>query len=407
MKKVFLVILLFLIIAPNSASATSMKALKPITDLPYLNNDQVSDIALSGKNIFLTGTTESSNSNWITGSLGGSSDGFLISYAVTGVQNWGLRLGNENSEIATSIAIDQDGSIWVVGAGNAVTQTTQPINPSGLLNPDNVPINPTQVSNTPINKVKLWQISNSGVLINSYEYQTENVIYPKKVVVSGSNLIILGNTYLGASTRGFFLSASKFGVFSNFSTIGSKSTQVNSAIINSDLSITAVGSSSEQLLKAKPLGKVDAITLRISDTGIVQQVARATLRSTSRAWNSIDQGLLQGGRVSYSNKTEAAVTKFSALNRPVWNVRYLSRSTALVTTGKIPWTTFVSSGAIRGVSNWKPKNPTPVLLEFGKKAELVNAYTLTSPAVVIDSSTDTGTVLVTDSGKSFGLVVVN
>ena len=115
-----------MIIAPNSASATSMKTLKPITDLPYLNNDQISDIALSGKNIFLTGTTESPNSNWITGLLGGSSDGFLISYAVTGVQNWGLRLGNENSEIATSVAIDQDGSIWVVGAGNAVTQTTQP-----------------------------------------------------------------------------------------------------------------------------------------------------------------------------------------------------------------------------------------------------------------------------------------
>jgi len=46
LKKVFLVILLFLIIAPNSASATSMKALKPITDLPYSNNDQVSDIAI-------------------------------------------------------------------------------------------------------------------------------------------------------------------------------------------------------------------------------------------------------------------------------------------------------------------------------------------------------------------------
>jgi hypothetical protein len=407
LKKVFLSILLFLIMAPNSAYATSMKSLKPITDLPYLNNDQVSDIALSGQNIFLTGTTESTNSNWITGSLGGLSDGFLISYAITGMQNWGLRLGNENSEIATSIAIDQDGSIWVVGAGNSVTQSTQPSNPAGLLNPDNVPINPTQVSNTPINKVKLWQISNSGVLINTYEYQTENVIYPKKIMVSGGNLVILGDTYLSASTRGFFLSASKTGVFSNFSTVGSKSTQINSAIINSDLSITAVGSSSEQLLKAKPLGKVDAITLKISNSGIVKQVARATLRSTSRAWNSIDQGLLQGGKVSYSNKTEAAVTKFSALNKPVWNVRYLSRSTALVTTGKNPWATFVSSGAIKGVSSWKPKNPTPVLLEYGKKAELINAYTLTSPAVVIDSSTDIGTVLVTDSGRSFGLVVVN
>jgi hypothetical protein len=407
LKKVVVVALLFLIAAPSNAYATSMKALKPIIDLPYSNNDQISEIALNGKNILLTGTTESITSNWITGSLSGSSDGFLISYTETGIQNWGLRLGNENSEIATSIAIDQEGSIWVVGAGNTVTQTTQPSNPAGVLNPDNVPINPTQTSSSPINKVKLWQISNSGILINSFEFQTENIIYPKKVIVSGSNLIILGNTYLGASTRGFFLLASKSGVFSDFSTIGSKSTQINSAIINNDLSVTAVGSSSEKLLKTKPLGKVDAITVRISSTGVIQQVARATLRSTSRSWNSIDQGLLQGGKVSYSNKTEAAITKFSALNKPVWNVRYLSRSTALVATGKNSWATFVSSGAISGVSNWKPKNPTPVLLEFGQKAKLINAYTIASPAVVIDSSTDIGTVLVTDSGKSFGLVVIN
>jgi hypothetical protein len=275
------------------------------------------------------------------------------------------------------------------------------------LNPDNVPINPIQAPSSPMNIVKLWQVSNSGSLINSFEYVTENVIYPKKLLVSGSNLIILGTSYSGALTRGFFLSASKSGVFSNISVIGNKSTQINSAIINNDSSITAVGSSSEQILKAKPIAKADAITLRISNAGVIQQVARATLKSTSRSWDSIDLGLLQGGKVTYSNKTEAAVTKFSALNKPVWNVRYLSRSTALVAAGKNSWATFVSSGAIKGIPTWKPKNPTPVALELGKKGELINAYTIAAPAVVIDTSTDIGTVLVTDSGKSFGLVLIN
>ena len=75
--------------------------------------------------------------------------------------------------------------------------------------------------------------------------------------------------------------------------------------------------------------------------------------------------------------------------------------------GKNSWATFVSSGAIKGISNLKPKTPIPVILELGKKAELINAYTIASPAVVIDSNADIGTVLVTDSGKSFGLVVIN
>jgi hypothetical protein len=276
-----------------------------------------------------------------------------------------------------------------------------------VLNPDNVPITPPSMPNSPMNKLKLWQVSGTGILINSFEYSSTEVIYPKKILMAGSNLAILGNTYSGINSKGFFLSANKTGVFSNMVIIGSKSTQINSAIINSDQSITLIGSSGEKLLKSNSIGKIDAITAKISNIGVVQQVARATLKGTSRTWSSIDQGLLQGGKVTYSNKLEAAITKFSALNKPVWNVRYLSRSTALVAAGKNSWATFVSSGAIKGISNLKPKTPIPVILELGKKAELINAYTIASPAVVIDSNADIGTVLVTDSGKSFGLVVIN
>jgi hypothetical protein len=407
LKKVFVISLIFLTLIPSPSYAISAKALKTIIDLPYSNNDQVSDIALSGKNIFLVGTTESANSNWITGVLTGLSDGFLTSYTATGLQNWSIRLGNEGNEIATSIALDNDGSIWVLGASNTVIQPSPASNSTGVLNPDNVPITPPSMPNSPINKVKLWQVSGTGILINSFEYSSTEVIYPKKILMAGSNLAILGNTYSGINSKGFFLSANKTGVFSNMVIIGSKSTQINSAIINSDQSITLIGSSGEKLLKSNSIGKIDAITAKISNIGVVQQVARATLKGTSRTWSSIDQGLLQGGKVTYSNKLEAAITKFSALNKPVWNVRYLSRSTALVAAGKNSWATFVSSGAIKGISNLKPKTPIPVILELGKKAELINAYTIASPAVVIDSNADIGTVLVTDSGKSFGLVVIN
>lgn len=407
MKKVFVISLIFLTLIPSPSYAISAKALKTIIDLPYSNNDQVSDIALSGKNIFLVGTTESANSNWITGVLSGLSDGFLTSYTATGLQNWSIRLGNEGNEIATSIALDNDGSIWVLGASNTVIQPSPASNSTGVLNPDNVPITPPSMPNSPMNKLKLWQVSGTGILINSFEYSSTEVIYPKKILMAGSNLAILGNTYSGINSKGFFLSANKTGVFSNMVIIGSKSTQINSAIINSDQSITLIGSSGEKLLKSNSIGKIDAITAKISNIGVVQQVARATLKGTSRTWSSIDQGLLQGGKVTYSNKLEAAITKFSALNKPVWNVRYLSRSTALVAAGKNSWATFVSSGAIKGISNLKPKTPIPVILELGKKAELINAYTIASPAVVIDSNADIGTVLVTDSGKSFGLVVIN
>ena len=384
-----------------------MKSTKPIIELPYLKADEVSDISLTPVSVVLTGTTESASSTWISGSLGGLSDGFVVSYSSLGAPLWNLRLGSSANEIATSTAIDIDGSIWVAGAGTAITTPTPSTTQGKALNPDNVVLDPLQPSNTPLNRIKLWQVSSTGNLLNTFEVVSENIIHPKKLLISGPNLIIVGDIYEKSAVKGFYITATKTGVFSPIIKYGIKSTKINSALSSSDGSIIAVGSSGDLLLKTKPISKIDAVTLKISATGLLQQAARATLKSTTRTWSSIDSGLLQGGKVSYSNKTESAITKFSALNKPVWNVRYLSKSTALVTSGKNSWATFISSGLIKGVPTWKPKVATPVLLELGKKGEVITSYTLTAPAVAIASNNEIGTAVITDSGASFGLVLIN
>ncbi|MEY2743484.1 MAG: hypothetical protein RL310_393, partial [Actinomycetota bacterium] len=399
--------LILLLVFPNTAAAVSIKSTKTLFELPYLANDQIREVLVENNNIFLAGTTESISSIWIPGQLSGLSDGFITSYSRSGVQNWSLRLGSEANEIATALTADQDGSIWVVGASNTYSSQATPVNPPNVLNPDNVPITPAPQTPTPINKIRIWQVSNTGNLLNSFEFLSENIVNPKKILISGGNLFIIGNLYEKNLISGFFTLATKSGSFSPIIKVGSKSTSLSDAIINSDGTITAVGSSGELLMKAKPLSKADAVTVKISSTGVLQQVARATLKSTTRNWSSIDSGLLQAGKVTYSNKTEAAVTKFSALGKPVWNVRYLSKSTALATASKNSWATFVSAGAIKNITGWKPKTSTAVVLELGKKGEIVSAYTLVAPAVAISSNNEIGTVVITDSGVSFGLVVVN
>ncbi len=407
MKKSFLIVLLIFSLQPLPATAAVMKITKPIIELPYLKADEVSDISLTPVSVVLTGTTESASSTWISGSLGGLSDGFVVSYSSLGAPLWNLRLGSAANEIATSTAIDIDGSIWVAGAGTAITTPTPSTTQGKALNPDNVVLDPLQPSNTPLNRIKLWQVSSTGNLLNTFEVVSENIIHPKKLLISGPNLIIVGDIYEKSAVKGFYITATKTGVFSPIIKYGIKSTQINSALSSSDGSIIAVGSSGDLLLKTKPISKIDAVTLKISATGLLQQAARATLKSTTRTWSSIDSGLLQGGKVSYSNKTESAITKFSALNKPVWNVRYASKSTALVASGKNSWATFISSGMIKGVPTWKPKAATPVLLELGKKGEVVTSYTLTAPAVAIASNNEIGTAVITDSGASFGLVLIN
>jgi hypothetical protein len=384
-----------------------MKNAKTLVELSYVNNDQVSEISYKNNNLLIVGTTESPGSNWLGGILGGQSDGFIASYLNTGLQNWSVRLGSDTNEIATAHARDQDGSIWILGASNTTTIGTQTIIPPTIINPDNVPITPSSTILSAMTKIKVWQISSAGALIKNFEYVAPEVVLPNKIFVTNSSLTIFGNIYGKTSTNGFYISASKDGVFGNLLKIGATATQLNSAILQSNGNFIVVGSSSDKILKSKPIGKVDAITLNISSSGEIQQVARATLKNTSRSWSSIDVGLLQGGRVNYSSKAEAAITKFSALNKPVWNVRYVGKSAALVASGKNSWATFISSGQISGVPKWKPKTSSSVLLEFGKKGELINSYLLPAPAVAIDADTESGTFLVTDSGKSLGLVLIN
>jgi hypothetical protein len=407
LKFKILITLLFLSTLQPSANAATVIDAPAKVNLPYTGNEQVSDLLLTPTSISIIGTTEAATSSWIAGNLGGKSDGFISAFSKTGAPLWNLRLGGLNSEIATSVALDADGSIWIVGASAQAVSTTPSPTPTNILNPDKVIIEALPGGATTLNKLNIWQVSASGQLLNTFETQTASVINPRKLIVTSTGLAIFGDLYEKSAVKGFFVSVSKSGVFTSPVKYGVKSTQFSSAILNSDGSFTAVGKSSDLLLKVKPLSKGDAISLKISAKGVLQQVGRATLKSTTRGWGSISAGLLQGGLVKYSNKTEAAVTKFSAIGKPTWNSRYIAKSGVLVATGTNSWATFVSSGAITGLSTWKPKVPTAVVLQLGKKGEVITAHSLTGTPVAIGRNNEMGTAVITDSGTSFGLVLIN
>ena len=404
--KISLLIICSFLLQPT-ANAASFTEVKSKVDLAYTGNEQVSDLLLSKSNILVIGTTEAATSTWIAGTLGGASDGFISTISNAGAPLWSLRLGGTSNEIATSAAVDADGSIWVIGASNLVVNKTPNPTPSKLLNPDNVEISPATPTNTSLTKLNLWQVSSNGQLLNSFETQTVGVVNPQKILVTQTGVSVFGSFYEKSTVKGFFTTISKTGAFTPVIRYGVKQTQLTDAIQNSDGSYSVVGKSADLLLKVKPLSKGDAISLKLSAKGVLQQVARATLKSTTRSWESISAGLLQGGTVKYASKSEAAVTKFSALGKPTWNNRYLANSAALVATGSNSWATFVSSGVIAGVPSWKPKTPTSIVLELGKKGEVISASAISGLPVAIARNNEIGTVVITDSGTSFGIVLIN
>jgi hypothetical protein len=191
LRKILLLLVLVVASLPYPVSAATMKASKSLIDLPYIKSDQVSDVLLTPVSILLVGTTESPSSTWINGALGGLSDGFITSYSSIGAPMWNLRLGGVSDEIATAAAIDSDGSIWVLGASSSAAMASPSATPAKVLNPDNVTIDPQQLSATPLKRIKIWQVSNTGNLLNSFEFLSENIVNPKKILISGNNLLII------------------------------------------------------------------------------------------------------------------------------------------------------------------------------------------------------------------------
>ena len=406
MKIKFSIFLALSLLLQSVANAASFTVVKSNFELPYTGNEQVSDLLLTKSSISLIGTTEAASSTWIAGNIGGTSDGFISTFSISGAPLWNIRLGNTNNEVATSAALDTDGSIWIAGASSVASSKTPSPTPSKLLNPDNVQLSPIP-ANSSLTKLNLWQVSASGQLLNAFETQTAGVVATQKILVTPTGIALFGDIYDKSIVKGFFASVSKAGEFTPLIKYGVKQTQLSGAISNADGSFTVVGKSADLLLKVKPLSKSDAISLKISANGVLQQVARATLKSTTRSWDSIAAGMLQGGLVKYAKKSEAAVTKFSTLGKPMWNDRYSANSTALVATGSNSWATFVSTGAIAGVPSWKPKVPTAVVLELGKKGEVISASAISGTPVAISRNNEIGTVVITDSGTSFGIVLIN
>ena len=195
MRFKLLLILIFTLLLHPTANAATFTEVKSKVELTYTGNEQVSDLLLTKTSISIIGTTEATTSSWIAGAIGGSSDGFISALSNTGAPLWSLRLGNTNNEIATSAALDTDGSIWIVGASSSSVSKTPSPTPTKLLNPDNVEISPNTSTNTSLTKLNLWQVSASGQLLNSFETQTAGVINPHKILVTQTGLVVFGDIY--------------------------------------------------------------------------------------------------------------------------------------------------------------------------------------------------------------------
>jgi hypothetical protein len=351
----FVLIASFLIV-PTADAAPKKISVKPLQLLTTVGSpDEVSGVVVSGKTLIVYGNK--------------TSKAYARAVDTTGKELWNLSLDQSAASIATAVAVDSAGDIWVAGATPLALGLTPPSPAPAPANPDNASVPPnSSIGN--LQAVTLWKITAAGVLIATNTLPTSSVVFPTSISADRNGASIVGIIGTEKGSAGFFVNADKTGLFGKLLQIGSVSTTADAVVRHADGSFTVTGSSSETLAGKKVAGITDGVLIKISQALKITSVVRSSAVKGKRIWNSATSTLLLGGEVVAGGKTETAITKFSSSFAPRWTYRFPSTGPA-VTVGSTH-ALFISTGATAQL-NWNPKVATPLLLTFDAKGVVIAA----------------------------------
>ena len=329
--------------------------------------------------------------------VGQSADIKIIARDFTGTQIWSKTIDSGWDEVATAIAFDAQGSIWLAGnsAAAPVVETTTVT--TGALNPDSVVIESATALRPDMKNIALWQLSSTGDLLSQTNLTT---LQPAIVDAISSN--VTGTSLLLSRDTGQSLVTAKAGAFGKELTLGTVKSKFKTLQRSLDGSTYLFGSSSETLGGKKLVGKIDGILMKVSKTGSIASVVRSSATKAIRDWQSSTSSLLLTGVVKSGATTETAITKFTSTFAPTWTLRFASTGFSLVELGASGSTSaiFEPTTLLKGVSGWRVTKGQSVVLSFDSKGLLSDAFTspqLTAP-IATGYSLDGGLIVLTATG---------
>lgn len=360
MKRIFLSLLALTLFTSNAAAAP--KAITPGLGSIFTAPIGSEAMVTSGKNsVFLTNKSNT------------TADIEVIALDQSQNKAWSTVIDSGVDEIATAIAIDPLGNIWLAGASASQSVAESVTSIAGIDNPDNVLINDESTLRTDMTNVGLWKLSAAGDLLATFQLAA-----PAIPVVSSLSVIYSGLSIVGSiDGKPFLLTATTAGVFGKITNFGSAKTEFNVVARNPDGSSTIFGSSTETLAGKKVAGVRDGLLLKVSKTGAITSIIRSSANKASRSWISGDSSNLASGPVIVGKNTESAITKFNSKFVPMWTLRVPSTgaSQTLSANGN-SYLALTSRSPITGISNWKPSKPALIILTFDSKGIIKAATAL-------------------------------
>ena len=367
-------------VAQGAPKSVSMKALKV-----FSQSSSAEAIVANSKAIF---TYENI--------VGLSADIKVRAIDFTGTEIWSKTVDSGLDELATAMAIDSQGTLWLVGNIATAPQPDTATATTGALNPDGIEVENIQPLRPDMKNISVWQISATGEVISQSSIATVALV--DGISVSSSGLSILASR----DNEPFLITLSQ-GKFSKELKIGSAKTKLSAITRSSDGTTYLFGSSSETLGGKKLVGRVDGILIKIAKTGSIASVVRSSAPKAVRDWQSTTSSLFVTGSVKSGTTVESAITKFNSSFVPTWTTRISSTGRTLASSGASGsfYAILEPTSAIKGVTGFKAVKGQSAVLQFDSKGLLISAFTsaeLTS-AIAATYSNTAGLFLLTVDGK--------
>lgn len=317
-----------------------------------------------------------------------------------GAEKWRLALTQGASSIATAMAADSAGNIWIAGSSaNTRVVTPGAVPTTAPINPDNVIVDPKVPVRADLTLATVWKISNTGALLSTYTADNTTALLINSIAVNTKGLTLGGINATNAGTSGVIITSDLEGKFGIPIYLGATDTSIEVVVRGSDSSVYAMGSSSETLAGKKLAGARDGVIAKYSSTGKLTALVRSSAIKAKREWSSATNSLFLAGSVQAGAKIESALTRFATNLSPVWTYRFASTGPTYAAIGPTgtQFAAFTSKSSVKGISNWKPSKPTALLLTFNSKGALADARTAPGAPIALGYSKDLGAVLMSSN----------
>jgi len=329
-------------------------------------------------------------------------DASVRAIGADGSEKWRLALTQGASSIATAMAADSAGNIWIAGSSaNARVVAPGAVPTTAPINPDNVVVDPKVPVRADLTIATVWKISSAGALLSTFTADNTTPLLINSIALNATGFTLGGINATDAGSSGVIITSDLDGKFGKPIYLGTTDTSIDAVVRGADSSVYAMGSSTETLAGKRIAGLRDGIIAKYSSTGKLTSLVRSSASKAKREWNSATNSLLLAGSVQAGTKVESALTRFATNLSPIWTYRFASTGSTLAAIGPsgTNFAAFTSKSAIKGISNWKPSKPTALVLTFDSKGALSDARTASGVPMALGYSKDLGVVLMS-SGQT-------